>query len=103
MTPVGPDWSSALDDWERFLDDLEGALDSGEWERHAERPPWAPPGDVTGELDAAGEARALALADRAGRLRERLDRAIRATAAEIGEGRRKGAAASAYARQQRRR
>ncbi|HWH32404.1 MAG TPA: hypothetical protein VNU01_06995 [Egibacteraceae bacterium] len=103
MTASVIDWTAALDEWESFLDELEGALDSGEWEAHAERPPWAPPGDVIGELGPEGEARALALADRAGRLRERLDRALRATAAEIGEGRRKGAAVSAYARQQRRR
>lgn len=96
-------WADALADWAAFLDELEAALDSGDWQAHADRAPWAPPGDLPGEPSEAEQRRALALADRAGALRERLEAALRATAMDVGGERRKAAGVSAYRRQQRRR
>jgi hypothetical protein len=91
-------WGAALDDWESFLDALEEALDQGEWERVAEQAAWVPPADMSAAPTAGEQARALALTDRAGRLRERLEAALRDTAVELGGERRKAQVAESYLR-----
>lgn len=93
-----PSWSAALDDWASFLDELSEALDSGTWEDLAGRPPWQPPADLDVAPTPAEERRLLALTDRAGRLRDRLDGALARTAEELGQGRTRHRAAVAYLR-----
>lgn len=100
MTALG--WTSALDAWEGFLDELENALDAGGWAERDSEPAWSVPGDIPGEPTEAEEQRALALADRAGRLRERLEAAMLATSGELGDERRRAVGVSAYRRQRRR-
>lgn len=95
-------WSSALDDWAAFLDQLEDALDRDAWDEHERPGAWVVPGDIPGEPTPADERRALQLADRAGRLRERLEAAMLATSGAYDDERRRAAGVNAYRRQNRR-
>lgn len=95
-------WASALDAWEAFLDELEHALEGEAWDERDSEPMWSVPGDIPGEPTEAEERRALELADRAGRLRERLEAAMLATTGELGDERRKAVGVNAYRRQNRR-
>ena len=99
---TAPTWKAVLDDWESFLDDLEAALASGDWEPYADQPAWQPPAEITGGLAEGDEGRALALADRAGRLREALQSALRTVALNVGDERRRADGLSAYHAAQRR-
>lgn len=99
---TAPGWTAALDAWEAFLVELEDALDGDAWAERDSEAAWSVPGDIPGEPTEAEERRALALADRAGRLRERLETAMLATSNELGDERRRAVGVSAYRRQRRR-
>jgi hypothetical protein len=99
MTGMTLTWAAVLDDWQAFLDELEDALDRGVWQDRADAAAWSPPGDLPEAPSAAEERRVLELADRAGRLRDRLEAALRTTSAELGDERRKAVGAIAYRRQ----
>lgn len=102
MTGVTLTWAAVLDDWQAFLDDLEDVLDRGAWEDRADQSMWTPPGDMPEAPSETEERHALELADRAGRLRDRLEAAMRTTTGELGDERRKAVGVSAYRRQRRR-
>lgn len=99
---IAPTWKAVLDDWESFLDGLESALASGDWEPYVDQPAWQPPAQIDGGLAEGDQGRALALADRAGRLRERLQSALRTAALDVGGERRRADGMSAYHAAQRR-
>lgn len=101
MTGMTLTWGTVLDDWQAFLDELENALDRGVWADRGQGP-WTPPGDLSEGPSADEERRALELADRAGRLRDRLEAAMRTTTGELGDERRKAVGVTAYRRQRRR-
>jgi hypothetical protein len=89
-------WGAMLEDWATFLSELERSLDAGDWEAFDGAAAWEAPEALSGAPTDDEQARALALAARAERLRERLELAMRQTSLELGGERRKANGALAY-------